>query len=123
MTPNATLKINLKRAYEPVSPGDGVRILVERLWPRGVTKEAASFDHWFKELAPSPELRKWYDHVPERWGEFQTCYRKELEAADSNALGELMSLCRGSKVTFVFAARDEARNSAVVLREFVLARL
>lgn len=117
------VKIKLKRAYEPASPDDGLRLLVERLWPRGVRKEAARIDHWFKDLAPSPELRKWYDHQPERWPGFQSRYRAELENADDAVLEELLRLCRASDVTFVFAARDEARNSAVVLREFLLESL
>lgn len=112
--------IALKRAYEPASPDDGLRLLVERLWPRGVSKDKAKIDHWFKEIAPSTELRKWYDHQPDRWPGFQSRYRAELENADDAVLEELLRLCRASDVTFVFAARDEARNSAVVLREFVL---
>lgn len=116
-------EIRLKRAYEAVSPLDGKRLLVERLWPRGVTKDAAAIEHWFKDLAPSPDLRKWYGHEPERWPEFRSRYEAELDAADHGVLGELLELCRGSTVTFVFAARDTERNSAVVLRDFVLARL
>ena len=108
-------KIRLKRVYEAPAPEDGTRILVERLWPRGLTKEKAALDHWLKEVAPSPELRRWYDHKPERWPEFQKRYRAELEAR-SEALEALRELCAEGSVTFVFAARDEERNSAVVLQ-------
>ena len=108
-------KIRLKRVYEPPAKGDGLRILVERLWPRGLTKEKAALDHWLKEVAPSPELRRWYDHKPERWPGFQERYRTEL-AEMPEALERLRALCAGGPVTFVYAARDEARNSAVVLR-------
>lgn len=116
-------EIRLKRAYEAAADQDGVRLLVERLWPRGIKKEAASIDHWFKDLAPSPDLRKWYGHQPQRWPEFRRRYEGELDTADQAVLGELLELCRGSAVTFVFAARDTERNSAVVLRDFVLAKL
>lgn len=114
------MAIALKRIYEPPSPDDGVRILVERLWPRGVSKDKAAIDHWSRDLAPSHDLRKWYGHEPERWPEFQTQYREELGGADADALAELIAMCRDGDVTFVFAARDEARNSAVVLRVFIL---
>ena len=116
-------RIKLKRAYEIPSDDDGSRILVERLWPRGVSKAAAAIDHWVKDLAPSHELRRWYGHVPERWPEFRRRYIAELEAADREALASLKSLCRAGPVTFVFAARDETRNGAVVLRQLILSQL
>ena len=112
------LAITLKRAYLAPSPEDGTRILVERLWPRGLTKDKAAIDHWVKDIAPTPELRKWYGHVPERWDEFQRRYRREL-AANSDVLADVQKLCADNQVTFVFAAKDEARNSAVVLRDFL----
>jgi len=112
-------RIELKRVYEPFSDADGVRILVERLWPRGVSKAKAAIDHWVKDVAPTPELRTWYGHKPERWEEFQERYRAEL-AENSVAVDLVKSLCAAQPVTFVFAAKDEARNSAVVLREFLL---
>ncbi len=115
-------RIYLKRVYEAPSPDDGLRLLVERLWPRGLSRDAARIDHWFKNLAPSTELRRWYAHVPERWPEFNTRYLAELEGARLEEIGELASLCLNSPLTFVFAARDEARNSAVVLRDFILRR-
>jgi len=112
--------IHLKRVYELPSPDDGARLLVERLWPRGLVREVARIDHWFKDLAPSTNLRRWYDHVPERWPEFSERYLAELENAPPEEMAGLVALCRAGDVTFVFAARDEARNSAVVLRAFIL---
>jgi len=112
-------RIHLKRAYLPPEQEDGARILVERLWPRGLRKTEAGIDAWFKELAPSPDLRRWYAHRPERWTQFRRLYRSELQAADPTRLAELVELCKTRPVTFVYAARDEARNGAVVLREFL----
>ncbi len=110
--------INLKRAYENPSNRDGLRILVERLWPRGVRKEKAAIDLWLKDVAPTPELRKWYGHDPHRWPEFRRRYWKELEQK-----GDLTVLLRhvaaAGTVTFVYAASDKERNSAVVLKEFL----
>ena len=109
------LDIRLKRAYEAPGEADGRRILVERLWPRGVTKEAAALDDWMKEIAPSAELRKWYGHAPDRWPEFQKRYRRELK--DNRGLvEELSAICDAGTVTLVFAAKDVARNSAAVLK-------
>ena len=112
----------LKRAYDPPSPADGTRILVERLWPRGLTKQALALDDWLKDVAPSPDLRKWYGHEPTRWPEFRTRYRAEL-ADRMDAIEGLVGRCRVGTVTFVFAARDEARNGAVVLAEYVAEQL
>lgn len=119
---NETNEIRLKRVYEEAASGDGARLLVERLWPRGVSKDKAAIDHWFKALAPSPDLRKWYGHEPERWPEFRSRYEAELAEADEEEMQRLIDTCRAGPVTFVFAARDEARNSAVVLRDFILKR-
>ena len=110
--------IALKRAYERPGPEDGTRILVERLWPRGLTKARAAIDHWVKEVSPSPELRRWYGHEPERWPEFQERYRAELDA-NPEAVAALRTLCAEGPVTFVYAARDEARNSAVLLKAYL----
>ncbi|HNR75977.1 MAG TPA: DUF488 family protein [Parvularculaceae bacterium] len=110
------MKIMLKRAYEAPSRSDGLRILVERLWPRGLTKEAAKIDQWMKEISPSPDLRKWYGHDPEKWPEFQRRYRVELKE-NKAAFNALKDLCASGAVTFVYAAKDEERNSAVVLRD------
>lgn len=113
------MPIALKRIYEPPTADDGLRLLVERLWPRGVRKADANIDHWFRDLAPSPQLRKWYDHRPERWEEFANRYAAELEHANQAEMERLLGLCLEENVTFVFAARDVERNSAVVLRDHV----
>jgi uncharacterized protein YeaO (DUF488 family) len=110
--------IRLKRAYEEPSKDDGTRILVERLWPRGVSKAEAAIDLWLKELAPSTELRQWYGHDPARWGEFRRRYWSEL-AEKGEALDGLRQRLKQGPVTFVFAARDEGHNSAVALKEFL----
>ena len=111
--------IRLKRVYEPAAPDDGIRILVERLWPRGLTKEEAAIDHWAKEVAPSPELRRWFAHRPELWLEFQIRYQGEL-AANLAEIKQLKSLCADKRITFVFAARDQDLISARILRDFLL---
>ena len=110
--------INLKRVYEASSPEDGRRILVERLWPRGLTKETAKIDLWLKEIAPSAELRKWFAHDSAKWEEFQNRYRAELETKGEE-VAQLKSMSEAAAVTFVFAARDVERNSAAVLRSFL----
>jgi uncharacterized protein YeaO (DUF488 family) len=110
--------IRLKRAYEEPAERDGLRILVERLWPRGLSKERAAVDLWVKEVAPSPELRKWYGHDPVKWDEFKKRYWAELEA-NEDAVADLRRRIREEPVTFVYAARDEQRNSAAVLEEYL----
>jgi len=110
--------IKLKRIYEAPSEDDGIRILVERLWPRGISKEKAQVDEWLKEIAPSPELRKWFQHDPAKWPEFQKRYRKELDQ-NKERVKELKRRARGKTVTFVYAARDEEHNSAVLLKEYI----
>jgi uncharacterized protein YeaO (DUF488 family) len=112
------MKIRLKRVYEDPTPDDGVRILVERLWPRGLTKARARVDLWMKEIAPSPELRKWYQHDTARWHEFESRYRAEL-AQNAELVEQLRKQCRSETVTFVYAARDEEHNSAQVLKGFL----
>ena len=113
--------IKLKRAYDPPADEDGARILVERLWPRGMTKADVALDHWLKDVAPSPALRSWFGHRAERWDEFSRRYRAEL--ADNGAtVNALRHLCAGRTVTFVFGAKDTKRNGAVVLRRFLLSR-
>ena len=110
--------IQLKRAYEVASKDDGLRILVERLWPRGVSKQRAHIDLWLKHLAPSTELRRWYGHDPARWPQFRKRYQAELKAkGDVPAL--LKYAAAGRTVTFVYAAADEERNSAVVLKDWL----
>lgn len=114
--------IQLKRVYEEPTEDDGVRLLVERLWPRGLTKAAAAIDRWERDLAPSPELRRWFAHDPAKWPEFRRRYEHELQA-HTEAIEALCTRIRTETVTFVYAARDEEHNSAVVLRDFVRARL
>jgi len=110
--------IRLKRAYEAASQGDGLRILVERLWPRGVSKQKARIDLWLKALAPSTELRKWYGHDPARWPQFRKRYRAVLKDK-GDVLALLKYVTEERTVTFVYAAGDEERNSAVALKEVV----
>jgi uncharacterized protein YeaO (DUF488 family) len=112
------MPVRLKRIYEPAARGDGYRILVDRLWPRGVSKDAAEIDHWLKGVAPSPDLRKWFGHRPDRFDEFATRYRTEL---DSNAsVDELRSLIDAHRtVTLLYGAKDESCNHAVVLAGFL----
>lgn len=110
--------VAIRRVYEPPDAHDGLRILVDRLWPRGLSKENAHVDHWLKDLAPSAALRKWFNHDPDRWVEFQKRYRAELQEAEPT-LKELKSLVRGRKVTLLFGAKDEAHNNAVVLRDYL----
>lgn len=110
--------IRLKRAYEEPSKDDGTRILVERLWPRGVSKEEAAINLWLKEVAPSAELRKWYGHDPDKWEEFRRRYRAELDDR-REMLDDLKRRLKEGPVTFIFAAKDEEHNSAVVLREYL----
>ena len=110
--------IALKRAYDPRSRSDGFRILVDRLWPRGLKKEALHLRLWAKELAPSDRLRKWFGHDPARWPEFQRRYREELtHMRASKRVGQILDAAKGSRtVTLVYAAKDADHNEAVVLR-------
>jgi uncharacterized protein YeaO (DUF488 family) len=111
-------KLALKRAYEPGGRGDGTRVLVERLWPRGLAKAEAGIDLWLKEIAPSPELRRWFGHDPARWSEFRKRYRAEL-VKNGEAVERLAALAKRGPVTLVYAARDEEHNSARLLRDFL----
>ncbi|WP_241649222.1 DUF488 domain-containing protein [Paenirhodobacter populi] len=111
--------IHLKRAYEPALPGDGVRVLVDRLWPRGISKEVAQLDDWMKDVAPSTDLRKWFGHDPAKWPEFQHRYREELASRGAD-LDRLRDLARKGTLTLIYAAHDEAHNDAVVLRDVLL---
>jgi uncharacterized protein YeaO (DUF488 family) len=110
--------IKLKRAYEKPSRDDGSRILVERLWPRGLTKERAAVDLWLKEVAPSLELRKWFGHDPAKWEQFQKRYWKELEEKEE-AVQLLKQKGKQGAVTLVYAARDEKHNGALALKRFL----
>lgn len=112
--------IEIKRVYAEPGAGDGMRILVDRVWPRGISKERARLDDWRKDLAPSTPLRKWFGHDPARWKEFRARYRAELKrAGPSDALTELARLSRRKTVTLVYGAADETHNQAVALKEFL----
>jgi uncharacterized protein YeaO (DUF488 family) len=110
--------VRLKRAYEEPAPADGYRVLVDRLWPRGVAKDDARLDEWARELAPSTELRRWFGHDPEKFDEFRRRYRDEL-AGHEEKLQELRRRAREETVTLVYGARDEEHNDAVVLAELL----
>ncbi len=112
------MRLNLKRVYEPPDHADGTRFLVERLWPRGISKEAAKLDGWLKDVAPSDTLRKWYGHDPKKWEEFRRRYFDEL-ADNSDAWHPLLAAARQSTVTLVYSARDTEHNNAVALKEFL----
>jgi len=114
--PASSPKIRIKRAYEKPSASDGTRILVDRLWPRGVKKSDAAIARWMKEVAPSTELRKWFGHEPARWEEFRRRYQAEL-AGKHELLGELRELAGKGPLTLVYSAHDEQHNQAVVLRD------
>ena len=116
------MPIVLKRAYEEPSRSDGCRILVERLWPRGLSKEAAAIDLWVKEAAPSTELRRWFDHDPAKWAEFKRRYFEELRAREGG-LDPVLERARAGRVTFVFASKEERFNNAVALKEYVERRV
>ncbi len=111
-------ELRLKRIYEAPSPGDGTRVLVERLWPRGVTKRRASLDLWLREVAPSPALRRWYDHEPARWEEFVRRYWAELSEHRS-VVGMLRKELERGNVTLVYAAADVEHNSALALKRYL----
>lgn len=108
----------IKRVYEKPNEEDGFRILVDRLWPRGLTKAKAKLDLWLKEIAPSTELRKWFNHDPEKWKGFRSRYRSELRS-HPDELGLIKSKAREGKVTLLYGARDQGHNEAVVLLELL----
>jgi len=112
------MNIQLKRIYEDGSKDDGYRILVDRLWPRGFTKEKAALDLWLKEIAPSNELRKWFGHDPDKWKEFQKKYRQELKQ-NKEAVEILKNYIQKGNVTLLYAAKDEEHNEAQVIKDFI----
>ena len=112
--------VQIKRAYEPPAPEDGTRILIDRLWPRGIKKEALALDDWNKELAPSTALRQWFGHDPALWTEFQRRYAAELQP-QAEHMEALRALARKGRLTLVYGAHDEAHNNAVVVRALLLA--
>ena len=112
------MPILLKRAYDAPSDDDGRRILVDRLWPRGLKRETARIDEWRQDIAPSHDLRKWFGHDPEKWAEFQRRYRAELESEPAaRTLKQIAEIASADKVTLLFAAKDEHHNNAVVLKQ------
>lgn len=114
--------ITLKRAYEPVAREDGTRLLVERLWPRGVKKDALRLDAWIKDVAPSTKLRQWFGHDPTKWPQFQRRYRAELER-NEEALEPILKAARRGRVTLIYSSHDQERNNAVVLKAYIESRL
>jgi uncharacterized protein YeaO (DUF488 family) len=113
--------VKLKRAYEPAVPKDGTRILIDRLWPRGLSKTEVALDHWMKDIAPSAKLRKWFGHDPARWDEFRRRYAEEVHH-NASLFDQLRSLAGRGPITLVYSARDELHNDAVVLRKLLLGR-
>lgn len=111
-------RVWIRRAYDDPTHNDGYRVLVDRIWPRGVSKEDAQVDEWCKDVAPSTELRKWFGHDPERWEEFRSRYRDELADCD-HLVGNLVERTRGGRVTLVYGAKDTEHNQAVVLAELI----
>ena len=114
-----TLDVNIKRVYDPAESDDGYLVLIDHIWPRGVSRERAHLDSWARELAPSDDLRRWFDHVPERFNEFRARYRDEL-GEQAELLDELRKRARREPLTIVYAARDREHNNAVVVREVLL---
>ena len=114
--------VNVKRIYEPSSQDDGKRILIDRLWPRGLKKEDARIDEWIKEIAPSNELRKWFDHDPNKWGEFKKRFFTELHGKEDVVDG-IISAARKGTLTLLFGSKEERLNNAVALKEYVDAKM
>ena len=110
----------IKRVYEPYNEDDGIRVLVDRLWPRGISKEKAKIDYWMKNLAPSNELRKWFGHDPEKFAEFQKAYLKELQNPDlAPEIAKMLELGKKEKITLLYGKKDTMHNQAVVLKKFL----
>ncbi len=115
--------IRVKRVYDPIDPEDGVRILVDRLWPRGISRERAQIDEWYREIAPSTELRKWFNHREDLWEEFRRKYKAELTQKPRKTLVEkLYFLSQRSNVTLLYSAKDSQHNNAIVLLEVLKER-
>ena len=113
--------IHIKRTYDPAAPSDGQRILVERLWPRGMKKEALKMDAWHKEIAPSTALRQWFGHRPERWDEFRRRYEQELNE-NEGAWSPILDAVKKGAVTLLYSAHDVEHNSAIVLRDYLITK-
>ena len=118
MTEKSLPRINIKRAYDAPAKSDGRRILVDRVWPRGVSKKELRLDEWRKELAPSTKLRKWFGHDPTKWNAFKERYFHELDK-QQQAIGDLAALCRKGPVTLVFGAKDTRHNQAAALKTYL----
>ncbi len=116
------MKPGVKRVYDPPAKSDGLRILVDRLWPRGLSKQSAKIDHWLRDVAPSNRLRKWFSHDPAKWEEFRKRYTKELDS-NPEAVADLCKLLSKRKVTLLFAAKDAEHNNAVAIRDYLARRL
>lgn len=114
-------EIAIKRIYEPPASEDGIRVLADRIWPRGIKKADARLDHWAKVIAPSTELRKWFAHDPAKWEQFRKDYTRELETGKETAgeIDTIRALAGGGKITFLYAAHDSAHNNAVVLKDYI----
>lgn len=110
--------VRIKRIYEPLHDSDGMRVLVDRIWPRGVTKDRAALSAWLKELSPSTDLRHWFDHDVSKWEEFQVRYAQELRG-EPEALAKLVTMIKNGPVTLLYAAHDEKHNNAVVLLSYL----
>ena len=115
----ATLRIGLKRVYDPAGPEDGCRVLVDRVWPRGIRREALAGELWLPEAAPSTELRRWFNHDPERWAEFDRRYRAELDDRPET-VRHLLALAADRGLTLLYSARDREHNQAAALRDYLL---
>lgn len=118
MTQQESMEIRLKRAYAAPAEDDGLRVLVDRLWPRGLKKEAARIDWWPREIAPSRELRQWFGHQPARWAEFRKRYFAELDGR-RELIAELQAKAATGRLTLIFAARDEEHNNAAALKQYL----
>jgi len=114
--------VKIKRVYDPPFPDDGKRILIDRLWPRGLKKENAHINEWIKELAPSTELRKWFNHDPEKWGEFRKRFFSELQGKQ-DAVDVIVNAARKGPVTLLFGSKEERYNNATALKEYIEARM
>ena len=112
------MQISTKRAYEKPGKQDGMRVLVDRIWPRGIGKDEAHIDRWLKDVAPTNELRKWFNHEPQKWKEFKNKYFQELEGK-SEALEELLEMVHGGRITLVYGAKDQQHNNAIALKEYL----
>lgn len=113
------MHIKIKRIYDDKSTDDGIRILVDRLWPRGISKEDANLDDWWKEIAPSNELRKWFDHQEDKWSGFKMKYKKELDDMKSELSDKVDALDLRKSIILLYGAKDEEHNQAVVLKEYL----